>query len=683
MEHHSHEGHTGHEEHHMHGQAEPVQAHDKHAGHDVNALWRKFKVVLVLTIPVVVYSMGIEKMLHYTAPQFPGSTYVPAVFGTIIFFYGGLFFLKGAVSEFRAKLPGMMTLISLAITVAFIFSLRVTIKYPEEALFWELSTLILIMLLGHYIEMKAIGSASDALTELARLLPDEAERIEGERTEIVRTGGLKVGDVVLIRPGAKIPSDGVVIDGESNVNESMITGESSPVRKSTGDSVIAGTVNQDGSLRAKIEKIGSDTALAGIMRLVSEAQNSKSEAQTLADRAAMWLTFLAMWAGAATFYYWFMSSLPVEFVYERTVTVLVIACPHALGLAIPLVIAISTTLAAKNGLLVRDRLALEMARILDVVVFDKTGTLTKGEPGVVGVYAASGVGEDAALSLMASLEHDSEHAIARAIVKSASEKKFAVPEAHQFRALPGLGVEAEIEGRTLSAGGPRFLESLNLIVPSELEEPVKNAKTKGHTLVYLIDEGAIKAVVALADVIRPESKEAIAELNKMGVSVAMLTGDSEEVAKWVADELGIKEYFANVLPEDKERKIKETRWQGRKVAMVGDGVNDAPALAAADVGIAIGAGTDVAIEAGGIILARNDPRDIPKIIRLSRATYRKMIQNLIWATGYNVVAIPLAAGALYNQGIVLAPAVGAVLMSASTVIVAVNAQLLRRLNLRT
>lgn len=685
MDHSAHGGgmdHEMHEQHGVHGGPEVRPTRERHAGHDINVLWRKFWVVLVLTIPVLIYSKGIQHILGFSPPLFPGADYIPAIFGTFIFFYGGVFFLRGAVGEIANRRPGMMTLIALAITVAFVYSTAVTLGLAGEALYWELSTLILIMLLGHWIEMRAIGAARGALQELAKLMPDEAERVVEDQTETVGVSELREGDAVLLRPGGKVPADGEVVDGESTVNESMITGESRPVPKSGGDHVIAGTVNGDGSLRVRVTKVGENTALAGIMRLVAEAQSSRSTAQNLADRAALWLTAVAIAAGAITFIVWFFSPHPKAFAFERTVTVLVIACPHALGLAIPLVIAISTTLAARNGLLVRDRMALEAARNLDVVVFDKTGTLTKGEHGVVGVYTVPGVNGDEALATMAAVERDSEHILARAVVREAEQKELTLPQARDFRAMPGRGVEARIGGRTMNVGGPRLLESLGLDVPSDIEHSVGRAGAAGQTIVYLVDEGEVKAAVALADVIRPESKDAIASLRNMGVSVAMLTGDSEDVARSVAGELGIEEYYANVLPQDKEMKIREIREKGRKVAMVGDGVNDAPALVSADVGIAIGAGTDVAIEAGGIVLVRNDPRDIVSIIQLSRASYRKMVQNLFWATGYNVVAIPLAAGVLARQGLVLPPAFGAILMSASTVVVAANAQLLRRLRLR-
>ena len=653
----------------------------RHAGHDISVLRRKFWVALLLTLPVVFYSSGVQSLLHFTAPEFPGSRYIPFLLGTFIFFYGGVFFLKGASVELEARQPGMMTLISLAITVAFAFSLAVTFGYPGEALYWELSTLITVMLFGHWMEMEAVGRARGALQELARLMPDEAERVIPGDTEIVPVGELRKGDIVLVRPGSKIPADGEVVEGESSVNEAMITGESLPVAKKQGSQVVAGTINGDGSLRVRVTKIGDETVLAGIIRLVEEAQESRSEAQSLADRAAYWLTLTAIISGAVTFTYWFISPRPTSFAVERAVTVLVIACPHALGLAIPLVIAISTAIAARNGLLIRDRMALEMARDLDVVVFDKTGTLTRGEPGVVGIYPVSGMNDVTTLALAAAVERDSEHMLAKSIVRSAAEQGIALSEARGFRALPGLGSEAEVGGRKVRVGGPKLLDSLHIVPPPELSEALQKTASSGQTLVYLIEGNDVRAAISLADVIRPESREAVDELKRMGIEVAMMTGDSEEVARWVAGELGISEYYANILPEDKARWIRTLRSRGRKTAMVGDGVNDAPALASADVGIAIGAGTDVAIESGGIILVRNDPRDVAKIIRLSKASYRKMLQNLFWATYYNVIAIPLAAGVLANQGIILPPALGALFMSISTVIVATNAQLLKRLRL--
>lgn len=670
--------HSQHAQHDIHGGPELRPMPEKHAGHDINVLWRRFWVVAILTIPVVIYSESVQKLLGYSPPRFPGSAYIPFVFGTFIFFYGGTFFLKGALGELKARTPGMMTLISLAITVAFMYSIAVTLGYPGMPLYWELSTLIMVMLLGHWMEMRAVGRASSALHELAKLMPDEAERIRDGNAEIIPVSELRPGDLALIRPGAKIPADGMVVEGESDVNEAMITGESRPVHKGLGEQVIAGTVNEQGSLRVKVTKVGEETALAGIMRLVEEAQASRSPSQNLADRAAYWLTIIAIASGLLTFIFWSTTELPTYFALERTVTVLVIACPHALGLAIPLVVAISTVLAARNGLLVRDRMALETARKLDIVVFDKTGTLTAGKQGVVGVFAVPGTGEDHALALAAAVERDSEHSLARAIVHAAEERGLTLPEVHDFKATPGIGVEVKIDGRTVTVGGPKLLEVRKLKVPQEIDAQVSKAQFGGQTLVYVIDEERVIAAIALTDVIRPESREAVGELKSMGIDVAMMTGDSEDVARWVASELGIDEFYANVLPKEKAKYVQTMRLRGRRVAMVGDGVNDAPALVSADIGIAIGAGTDVAIEAGGIILVRNDPRDVVRIIRLSDATYRKMVQNLIWATGYNVVAIPLAAGVLTGYGIILPPAVGALFMSVSTVIVALNTQLLRR-----
>jgi len=681
-------GHTEHNEkmehgeHAMHAGPEMRAMPARHAAHDINVLRKRFWVTLILTIPVVVYSEGIQRVLGFAPPRFPGSEYIPFVFGTVIFFYGGMFFLRGVGDEIRTRTPGMMILIALAITVAFVYSIAVTFGLPGDALYWELSTLVTVMLFGHWMEMRAISTARGALQELAKLMPDEAERITDGRTEIVLVTELRKGDLLLVRPGAKVPADGEVFEGESSVDEAMITGESRPVHKASKSEVIGGTVNGDGSLRVRVTKVGEETALAGIMRLVAEAQASRSMAQNLADRAAYWLTLIAITVGALTFIFWSFSQRPVAFGLERTVTVLVIACPHALGLAIPLVIAISTALAARNGLLVRDRMALETARNLDVVVFDKTGTLTKGEHGVVGVYTVEGVEENQALALAAAVEKDSEHMLARAIVRSARERSLEPLDVRDFRALPGRGVQGRVDGRTIHVGGPRLLEAEQLSIPEALKEPVGRAHEAGQTVVYLVDNSTVQAAIALADVIRPESHEAVRGLKEEGIGVAMLTGDSEDVARWVAGELGIDEYFASILPEDKAKKIQELHGRGRRVAMVGDGVNDAPALVAADIGIAIGAGTDVAIESGGIILVRNDPRDIARIVRLSKASYKKMLQNLAWATGYNVIAIPLAAGVLVGYGIVLPAALGALFMSASTVIVAVNAQFLRRLRLQ-
>ncbi|MGI5835785.1 MAG: heavy metal translocating P-type ATPase [Chloroflexota bacterium] len=650
--------------------------------HHLQEFQRRFWVCLILTIPILIYADLFQELFGYTAPRFPGYQYLSLILATIIYIYGGTIFLRGAASELATRTPGMMTLIALAITVAYLYSIASQFVLPGEPLYWELATLVDVMLLGHWIEMRSIGRARGALAELARLLPDTAELVTDGQTRDVRIEELRVGDLVLIRPGAKVPADGHVETGESHVNESMITGESTPVPKGPGDSVIAGTVNIDGSLRSRVDKIGEDTTLAGIMRLVEHTQQSRSRAQALADRAAYLLTIVAIVAGAVTFLGWLALLGSLGFALERAVTVLVIACPHALGLAIPLVVAISTTLAARNGLLVRERLALEQARDLDVVVFDKTGTLTKGEHGVVGIVPVR-MPEEESLALAAAAEGDSEHMIARAISREAESRGVDVPTAASFEAMAGRGVRARVGGRDVYVGGPQLLETLGFELPQSLWAASELWGAEGKTVVYLVYDGIPRAAFAMADVIRDESREAVAQLKAMGVRVAMLTGDSEAVARSVSQELGIDEFFAQVLPEHKADKIAELKQRGYRVAMVGDGINDAPALLTADVGIAIGAGTNVAIESAGIILVSNDPRDVVKVIRLSRASYRKMVENLLWATGYNLVAIPLAAGILAPLGIFLAPAVGALFMSASTVIVAVNAQLLRRLRLGT
>jgi Cu2+-exporting ATPase len=607
---------------------------------------------------------------------------INAFLGIIVYGYGGWVFVKGAVGELRARLPGMMTLIALAITVAFLFSVAVTVGFPGMPLWEELATLVTIMLLGHWVEMRSISQAQGALQELTKLLPAKAARVTGEgsreRIEEVSLSELREGDVVLVRPGDRIPADGVVESGKSAVNESMITGESAPVDKDPGDKVIAGTVNASGSLRVQVTATGTRTALAGIMRLVEQAQTSRSRAQALADRAAFVLTIVALAAGSVTLVAWLLLRAEPAYAVERMVSVLVIACPHALGLAIPLVIAISTTLGARSGLLVRDRRGLEEARLVDTVVFDKTGTLTKGEFGVVEIATADDLSEVDALTLAAAIERDSEHSIAQGIVRSAAARNIQAPQVTGFEAIPGKGVRAVLDGRALYMGGPALLQSKTLPVPERLAKVAAEAGKRGQAAIYLTDDSRVLATIVVADVIRPESRDAIDRLHKAGVEVVMMTGDARPVAEAVAAELGIDRVYAEVLPEQKAGKIRELQAGGKRVAMVGDGVNDAPALLTADVGIAIGAGTDVAVEAGDVVLVRNDPRDVPRIIHLSKATYRKMVQNLAWATGYNVLAIPLAAGVLVSRGIVLSPAVAAVLMSLSTIIVAINAQLLRR-----
>lgn len=652
--------------------------HDKHAGHSPNMFKQKFWLSFLLTVPTLLFSHTVQGWLGFEL-TFLGSEYIPAVFGTIIFLYGGLVFIRSARGELAARQPGMMTLISMAITVAFAYSVLVTFGLVSGMDFWwELATLVTIMLLGHWIEMSSIENAQGALDELAKLLPDEAELMEGGKSRTVKVSELSVGDTILVRPGTQIPVDGKVIKGESEVNESMLTGESKAVKKSVGSGVIGGTINASGALTIEVTKVGGDTALAGIMKLVEQAQMSKSKTQVLADKAAFYLTFIAITAAVLTWIGWWIAGAEAGYILERVVTVLVIACPHALGLAIPLVTAISTTKAAKNGLLIRERMALESARTIDIVLFDKTGTLTKGEQGVVEITSKN---VPYALSLAAAVERESEHPIAKAIFQYAQDQNVPVIHATDFSALSGRGVRAKVNGKTVSVGGPRLLEKLDINLDDQLRAVSSKASNDGKTVVYVLEEKTIVGAIMLADVIRDESKAAVEKLRGMGKRVAMLTGDSQGVAAWVSKELGITEYFAEVLPEHKAETVKKLQADGSRVAMVGDGVNDAPALTQADIGIAIGAGTDVAIESAGIVLASSDPRGVSKIIILSRRTYSKMVQNLIWAAGYNALAIPLAAGVTASLGFVLSPAVGAVLMSLSTVIVAVNAQLLRRIKL--
>ncbi|MCC6659517.1 MAG: heavy metal translocating P-type ATPase [Phycisphaerales bacterium] len=640
----------------------------------------QFWLTLVLCIPTIIWSEMIQRWFGYAAPRFAGSDYIAAVFGATVYFYGGRPFLQGAWHELRARLPGMMTLISLAITVAFLYSALVTLGLVAGMdLWWELATLVAIMLLGHWIEMRSITQARGALRELAKLLPDMAVRLdEAGNSSDVPVADLRRGDVLLIRPGAGIPADGVVKEGSSTVNESMITGESKPVDKTTGEKVIAGTVNGQGSLRVDVTGTGDQTALAGIMRLVEQAQSSRSRAQALADRAAFYLTIIAIASAAMTAIIWPILGRPWDFVMERVVTVLVIACPHALGLAIPLVIAISTTLGARHGLLVRNRRGLEEARLLNTVVFDKTGTLTLGSHRVVKISAAEGSIDSEVLRLAAAVQRDAEHPIAQALLTSAMERAIDVPRSQGFESMPGRGVRAVVDGRSFYVGGPALLRMLTVEPSDALRQAAATAAANGQTATYLVEGDRVLAVFAIADAIRPESFDAVKRLHADGLEVVLLTGDSNAVGNAVAEELGIDTVFAEVLPEDKVAKVEELQAQHKRVAMVGDGVNDAPALLTADVGIAIGAGTDVAVEAGDVVLVRSDPRGVPEIIDLSRAAYSKMIQNLWWAAGYNIVAIPLAAGVLAPWGIVLQPAIGAVLMSLSTMIVAINAQLLRR-----
>lgn len=640
-------------------------ASDKHAGHKTDDFLKKFRIALTLTIPVVLFSPA-GKFFGLSLSETAYAPWVSLALGSIVFFYGGLVFLRGAWLELRARAPGMMTLIGVAITVAYLASLAAVFFGFGEALFWELTTLITVMLLGHWLEMRSVGAARGALSALSELLPDTAEIVEGETAREVPVSELRIGNLVRVRPGSRVPADGVVERGLTEVNESLLTGESRPVPKERGSSVIAGTENGDGAIDIRVAKIGEETFLSGIRRLILEAERSKSKLQLLSDRAAYWLTVLALGTGAATVIVWVLLGRNFGFALERSIAVLVVACPHALGLAIPLVASISTTMAANRGFLVKRRMALEAARDIDTVVFDKTGTLTKGAFQVEQIFG-NDLATDQVLKIAAALEAHSEHPIARAVAEAAHEKGHTLPEAEGVKRLPGRGVEGTIEGVLWRLG--------NL---SEESVPREWRELGGKTVVYLLRNDEPVGAIALSDALRFESIEAVRELQAMGVSVSMITGDAEDVAADVARELGITEYFSRVLPGEKAAKVESLKSRGRKIAMVGDGVNDAPALAAADLGIAIGAGTTVAIESAGIILIKNDPRDIAAIIRLSRRTYKKMIQNLFWATGYNVIAIPLAAGVLAAYGLTLTPALSAFFMSLSTVIVAANAMMLRR-----
>ena len=686
MENGSEHNHAQHHGHHRGSSADGVRdhaahaGHDRHAGHSVAMFRDKFWLSLALTIPVVFWSSEVQHWLRYTAPVFPGSKFIPAILGTVVFLYGGIVFIRGAWGELSDHRPGMMTLISLAIAVAFVASVAATLGVFEVDVWWELASLITIMVLGHWLEMRAISQARGALDALAALLPDTAERVTESGTEKVALAELRVGDVVLVRPGARVPADGTVVEGAADVDESMITGESRAVSKGPGATVVAGTVAAGGSLRVRVTAIGEQTALAGIMRLVAVAQASGSRAQALADRAAALLFYVALASGVVTLGYWWIAG-DKEHALIRTATVLIIACPHALGLAIPLVIAISTSLGAQNGLLIKDRLALERARELDLVIFDKTGTLTRGAPVLSGIVAAPGVIEDEMLGLAASVEADSEHPIARAIVSGAKIRGADSRPTAKFEALPGRGARAEVNGRTVAVGGPRLLTDSKATVPDEIQKAAQAWGSEGRTVLHVVADGRVIGALSVEDEIRPESGEAVQLLHGLGVRVAMITGDSQAVADSVARRLGIDEVAAQVLPADKASAVTRFQAGGKKVAMVGDGVNDAPALATANVGIAIGAGTDVAVESAGIILVRSDPRDVVGAIELSRATYRKMIQNLIWATAYNLIAIPVAAGVLIRWRLDLPMSVGAIAMSMSTIIVALNAQLLRRLKL--
>jgi Cu2+-exporting ATPase len=675
--------HDAHSDHADHGAGQGGHGHGGHGDHA--ALFRdKFWWSLLLAVPVVGFSQMFADLLGYMPPE--STSWIPPVLGTAIFFYGGWPFLTGAWSELKSRQPGMMLLITLAISVAFVASGATTLGIGDVNLdfWWELALLIVIMLLGHWLEMRALGQASSALDALAALLPDSAERVGPDgAVEPVGLDELAAGDLVLVRSGGRVPADGVVTDGEADVDESMITGESRAVTKRPGDRVVAGTVATDSALRVRVSAVGEGTALAGIRRLVEQAQQSRSRAQALADRAAALLFYFATGAGLITFVTWMALGDPKNAV-ERTVTVLVIACPHALGLAIPLVIALSTALSARNGILVKDRLALERMRTVDAVLFDKTGTLTKGTPALIDLAAVddTGAGRSQLLALAGAVEADSEHPLAKAIVTAAKADSKSVPVASDFRSLTGRGVQATVEGRQVAVGGPALLRETGAQAPVDLAARVQPWSDKGAAVLYVLADSAIVGALALADEIRPESKAAVNGLHRQGIQVVMITGDARPIAEAVGRELGIDEVFAEVLPEDKDSKVAELQARGLRVAMIGDGVNDAPALARADVGLAIGAGTDVAIESAGVVLASDDPRGVLGVITLSRASYRKMIENLVWATGYNLISVPLAAGVFAFAGVVLAPAVGAILMSVSTIVVALNAQLLRRVDLR-
>ncbi|CAN5285279.1 heavy metal translocating P-type ATPase [soil metagenome] len=689
-----HAGHdmSGHDMHAGHDMAghEGHGGHSGHEGHDPAIFKRKFWLSLVLTIPTMVFSTGLQDILGLDGPRFPGSEFIPAIFGVVLFFYGGLVFLKGGRDELRSRQPGMMTLISLAIVVALGYSLAVTLGLDGMDFWWELATLITIMLLGHWIEMSAVMGAQNALGELAKLLPDEAELVHGDHTMPVPVSQLKVGDLVLVRPGSAIPADGEITDGESDVDEALLTGESTPVAKTVGAAVVAGSINGSGALTVRVTRVGADSALAGIMKLVADAQESKSGAQVLADRAAALLFYVALGAAIVTLVVWFLLK-PDDpgFVLERVVSVLVIACPHALGLAIPLVSLIATTKAARAGILVKDKLALEQSRTIDVVLFDKTGTLTEGNQGVSAVVPVEPGAEAEMVALAAAVEASSEHPVARAIVRYAdAELSQSRPVATGFASLAGRGASAVIVADTVTVASLRVLTERGILLPTALVAANQQRSSEGKTVVFVLigDGGAddrVLGMIAVADVIRAESKEAVARLTARGVRVAMLTGDSDAVGNFVAGQLGITEVFAQVLPGEKAAVVKRLQADGTRVAMVGDGVNDAPALTQADVGIAIGAGTDVAIESAGIVLASSDPRAVADVLVLSRATYRKELQNLWWAAGYNVLGIPLAAGVLFGVGILMPPALAAVFMSVSTIVVALNAQLLRRLRLKS
>ncbi len=652
--------------------------HGDHHQHMVDDFRRRFWVVLVLTVPILALAPLIQGLLGLEeALAFPGDRYVQFLLASAVYFYGGWPFLKGFAGELRRREPGMMTLIGLAISVAYVYSAAVVFGVAGEVFFWELATLIAVMLLGHWIEMRSVMGASRALEKLVQLMPAEAHRVrEDGSTEEVPVDSLHPGDRVLIKPGEKVPVDGTIVEGRTTVNQAALTGESVPIEKGEGDELIGGSVNGEAAVTVQVSKTGEETYLSQVIEMVRQAQETRSRTQDLADRAARWLAILAITGGAATLAVWLiLSDQGFSFALSRMVTVMVITCPHALGLAIPLVVAVSTALSAGRGLLIRDRSAFERARELDAIVFDKTGTLTEGRFGVTDIFALGDRDENEILRLAASLESRSEHPIAAGIVDAAEERGLTFSAPRDFRAIPGKGAAAAVEDEEVKVVSPGYLRENGL---ETTDEAVRTAAAQGKTVVYVLVGDQVVGAIAMADVIREESRAALARLHEMSIQTMMLTGDARAVAEWVAGELELDDFFAEVLPDQKAAKIKEVKSRGLKVAMVGDGVNDAPALVEADVGIAIGAGTDVAIESGDIVLVRSDPRDVASLINLARATYDKMVQNLWWATGYNVVAIPLAAGVLYSAGILLSPAVGAALMSLSTVVVAINARLLGR-----
>jgi P-type Cu2+ transporter len=662
---------------HGHRKATDSGGHAGHGGgHDHHAMMiedfkKRFWVTLVLSVPVILLSPMVQHILGFTL-NVPYADYIAFGLSTIIYFYGGWPFLTGMVQEVRKRAPGMMTLIGVAITVAYVYSSATVFGLEGMDFFWELATLILVMLLGHWIEMKSVLGASKALELLVSMMPSEAHVIRDGQTVQIPIGELMKGDTILVKPGEKVPADGLVVEGESHLNESMLTGESKPVQKEKGDKVIGGSINGNGSLRVQVEHTGEESYLRKVVNLVQDAQKTKSETQNLADKAAKWLTYVALSAGVITFIAWFSAGAELDFALERMVTVMVISCPHALGLAIPLVVATSTAISAKNGLLIRNRTAFENSRKITTILFDKTGTLTQGSHEVARIATLdTGVSESEMLRLAAGIEQNSEHYISQGILKKAKEKGITVPPSESFNYLPGKGLEGKVEGQDVKVVGPNYIKEYGI------EAPTEQAEEGVETVVYVMLAKKVVGYITLRDQIRPESADAIRVLREHGIRNLLITGDNERVAKSVSDALNMDGYLANVLPHEKQEKVRQLQAQGEFIAMTGDGVNDAPALAQADVGIAVGSGTDVAAETADIILVNSNPQDIAQLILFGKATYRKMIQNLLWATGYNIIALPLAAGVLYNQGIMISPAVGAALMSLSTVIVAINAQLLK------